>query len=278
MSTTLRLPTGRTTSLIAALGPDDAAEHSLDNWSLKRLQQHGDVPSNRSLVRALSQEFCGMGITEAFAPNVTRASARIIEPKELLDQIWLDGARTIRRNQYVHADGIFLAPDQAFIASAAGCGIVVASAGDYECVAHGGRDSLINRGAVVGKPTRAHISVVDAIIEQFRWLEIEPSEIAMVLLFSIPARAFEHDARHPVHGAYNRALADFADNRWPGSIIRENGTTFLDLEHVFMAQAIEAGITKVWMAHSLAEHSDLAHTRDGKGTDRRNLIIVKRES
>ncbi len=278
MSTTLRLPAGRITSLVSIFGPDDAAAYGLDSWSLKRLQQHGDISNNRLLVKALSQEFCNMGVTEAFAPNVTRASAKIIETRELLDQIWLDCARTIRRNQYVHADGIFLASDQAFVASAAGCGVIIAAAGNYLCVAHAGRDSLINRGAVVGKPTREHVSVVEAVIEQFRWREIEPGEIAMALLFSIPARTFEHDASHPVHGAYNRALADFVKTRWPDSIIREGGKTFLDLERVFLAQAIAAGVRKTWTQNSLAEHPDLAHTRDGKDANRRNLIVVKRES
>jgi copper oxidase (laccase) domain-containing protein len=278
MSTALRLKTGEAISLVAAFGPEDAAEFGLDNWSLRTLQEHGDVPNNQLLVKALSQEFCGMGVTEAFAPNVTRASGKITETKDMLDHIWLDHARTLRRNRYIHADGLFLGLGQAFAASAAGCGILIASAGEHLCVAHAGRDSLIDRGAVIGKPKRHHLSVVNAVVEQFKWREIEPSEITATLLFSIPARAFEHNADHPVHGAYNRALANFVDSRWPGGIHRENGKTFLDLEQVFVEQTLQAGITKTWAAHSLAEHPRLAHTRDGKSPDRRNLIIVKRES
>lgn len=278
MDTTVRLRIGKADSLVAAFGPNDAAEYSLGSWSLKPLQEHGDVPNNQLLVKALSQEFCSMDITDAFAPNVTRSSGKIVSTKEMFDCIWLDHARKLHRNRWIHADGLFLGLGQAFVASAGGCGIIIASAGDHLCVAHAGRDSLIERNAVIGRPKRVNLSVVDAIIEQFRWREIELSEITMILLFSIPMQAFEHNADHPVHGAYNRALADFVDHRWPGGILHEKEKTLLDLEQVFVGQARQAGVTKAWATHSLAEHPDLAHTRDGKSPDRRNLIVVKRES
>ncbi len=278
MGTILQLQHGNISSLIAALGPEDAVVHNLENWSLKPLQDQSDVPGNQTLVRALAREFARMDIDEAFAPNVTRGSGNIIDTKDLLDMIWLDDPHVLHRNQYIHADGLFLGLGQAFVVSAGGCGIIVAGDGEHLCVAHAGRDSLIARSAVIGKPTRKHISVVDSIIEQFLWRGTTPRNITMTMLFSIPARGFEHSGDHPVHGAYNRALADFIGDRWPGGVLREGDKTFLDLDQVFVEQARQAGVTKAWAAHSLAEHPRLAHTRDGKSPDRRNLVIVKRES
>lgn len=265
---------GSTQAEIRVLSPDYAEAIGLESWSLKGLQTPQDVTSHISLVRALRKSLLEFGVTRALAPNVAAASGKIVNPAKLTTDIpfW---EVALRRNQELPADGIFLRPEGAFIMSGAGCPIILASAGKRLIVAHAGRDSLIDRGAVVGKSSRPHVSVVGEIVSAFGQGGRSPEKITMVMMFAIPAREFEHREDHPVYGGYNRALVAFAE-RWHDAIFWRDGHPHLDLEQVFLEQARQAGVQDVQTMCRLDTCSGLAHTRDGKGSHRRNLIIVKR--
>lgn len=268
---------GRQSVSVAVLGPAYVEPHGLTGWSLKPIQFQDDISQNPLLAALLSREFFALDVREAFAPNVAAFSGRIADTAELTTKICLDKT-TLYRNRDKPADGIFLKPEQAFVMSAAGCAIILASAGDHFIAAHAGRDSLIEREAVLGRATRGHISIVDAIIEEFRKRDMSERNIEMVMMFAIPAKTFEHRFDHPLHGAYNQALNMFVWDRWPDCLAHNGNSMFLDLERLFVEQARLAGVRRVRAEHSLADFPRLAHTRDGNNPERRNLIIVKRDA
>lgn len=264
-------------------GPEDARELGIESWSLKALSQVPQKLSEEELfaspfITGLREAFRSVGAHRALAPNVAPSSARIVDSCVLTRRISLGGGVSIRRNKEVPADGILLNRGRAFVMSGAGCPVIVASDGYDVIVAHAGRDSLVDRGAVVGKPAREHVSVVEAIIGAFVDRGAIPNGIEMCMLFSIPSGVFEHRLDHEVYGDYNRALAMFIAKKWGSGIINgPESSFFLDLECLFEEQAFQAGVSNAWSTHSLGEFPELAHTRDGKGSERRNLVVIKRD-
>lgn len=261
--------------LVAALGRDDAAEYGVDSWSLQPMQSQLDAVRNPCLSRGLVGVLEKVKVKKVFAPNVSAFSARVVEEGALKQHIYLNGAAVLHRSQFFPADGVHLnKKGHAFMMSGAGCPIIIAAddEGEMLVVAHAGRDSLVDRGAVMGYRARKHVSVVGAIIEKFGERGILPVHILMRMMFSISAAAFVHPLNHPQYGAYNRTLEGFINNRWPRGAIRQNGNLLVNLEGLFEEQAYQAGLTCVSVTHSLAEFSNLAQ-HDGK---ERNLYIVKR--
>ncbi len=270
------VPIGQQEAILTVFEPDEAPRYGLTDWSLAPLQTQGDVQERYAHAKGISAALRSVGIREAFAPHVAAASAVIIDPAELVRRIRL-GSVSLYRNPDKPADGVPLNPGEAFVASAAGCPIIMASADAYMVVAHAGRDSLIDRGEVTsGKPSRPHSSVVDAIVAEFKKRGITPYEIAMCMHFAIPAESFEHRFSHPRYGEFNRELEKFINRRWPKCTVSGDNSMFLNLEFVFEEQAKQAGVWMVGAMNSLAEFPEFAHTRDGKDPGRRNLIIVKR--
>ncbi|MHB0865518.1 MAG: hypothetical protein ACYC1Y_01255 [Minisyncoccota bacterium] len=262
---------------LGALGPKSARQQGFLNWSLQQMQNQEDVYRHYGLATGLYMALRTLNVRRAYAPQVAPASAAIVDASVLRDRIRLTGNVSLYRGKDVPADGVFLKPNEAFVMSSAGCPVIIAHADEHMIVAHAGRDSLIDRGAVIGTPTRKHVSIVDAIIDAFKQKSVAIHRMTMCMQFSISAEAFEHRFDHPQHGAYNRALASFIDEKWPASAMRKTADSLLlNLESVFIEQARQAGIRNVWTFLSLSECPDLAHTRDGKKPDRRNLILVKR--
>ncbi|HUQ30379.1 MAG TPA: hypothetical protein VM103_02550 [Candidatus Paceibacterota bacterium] len=265
---------------LTALGPSQTKAYDVPCWSLKGLQCAQDKPSQKMLVNALYTELNMQEIRTAYAPHVAPQSGVVVGVEAIRkNHIRLGNNTELFRNKDVPADGTFLKPESAFVMSAAGCPVIIAVAGEHMIVAHAGRDSLIDRFVVAGRDaSRTDFSVVHAIVRTFvetKCVE-KAEEIAMCMAFAIPPMVFCHPFADTVFGEYNRKLASFASSRWEGgAIITKNGV-HLDLQAIFHAQAREVGVERTWVTHSLAEHTDLAHTRDGVNRDRRNLIIVGR--
>ena len=273
----IQTPVGRGSALVHAFTPQDAVECGLESgWSLKGLQKQSDVPHNPMLVEAVLQKLESLDVSEAFAPHVAAASAQVVCAGALTTEICLSHRVRIRRDQHLPADGVSLWRGQVFVMSAAGCPIITATGGNLMVVAHAGRDSLIDRGAVMGKRSRRHMSIVDAVVEFFTTHGVRASDIAMVMQLAIPVFSFEHNPRDATYGDYNRFMIDLVDEKWAGGIIREDGSAFLCLEKVFLEQARQCGVRDVRVENALDEHPDLVQTCvDNAG--QRNLIVVKRE-
>jgi len=247
------------------------------NWSLKSLQTQEDVRVQCHLATGLREALRDIGVHKAFAPHVVLASAQIADRNAFKQPIDLGEGRHLYRNQDVPADGVFIGKGHAFVMSSGGCPIIISTAGEQMIVAHAGRDSLVDRGAVTGNPTRPHVSVVNAIVEAFLERGATLRDISMCMMFSISASLFTHSLIDLNHGTYNYALWEFIKGRWPSGVVRHKNNMLLSLEMLFEEQAREAGVRNVWYTNSLEEFPRLAHTRDGLGSDRRNLFIVKRE-
>lgn len=270
-------PIGGQSVTVTAFEPDLIESYGLTGWSLKPIQRQEDIEQHEDLASRISHVLFSLEIKEAFAPNVAMFSGHIANQEDMTTKIFLNHA-VLRRNQELPADGVFLEQKQGFVMSAAGCPIILASAGSYFIAAHAGRDSLIERNAVMGKkPRREHQSVVDAIVDKFWQRGVPKRDIVMVMMFSIPAKAFEHRFDHPSYGEYNRRLDAFVRTQWPGCMTDGDGSMFLSLERIFAEQAVQQGVSKVSAYYSLAEFPRLAHTRDGGARDRRNLIVVRRD-
>ncbi len=274
---------GQSEVKILALSPEDAGRlYGLANWSLQPIQTQQDACTQYGLTKlaeALQETFQVMEASRVYAPHVIPASAIVADTALLKERIRLGEGVSLYRNRNAPVDGVFIQRGDAFAMSAAGCPVIIAVAGKKMVVAHAGRDSLIERAAVMGAPTRKHLSVVDAIVDAFRKQGTRAVEISMRMYFSIPTRSFEHRFDHPQYGAYNRALAAFVDDRWENCMVRETSESmFLNLEAVFVEQARQAGVRDLLATLSLDECLGLAHTRDEKDPRRRNLILVKRNT
>ena len=183
-------------------GPEDARSLGIESWSLKTLgipQKFSEEEFASPFITGLREAFRSVGAHRAFAPHVAPASARIVDSCVLTERIYLGGGVSIRRNNAVPADGIILERGRAFAMSGAGCPVIVASDGYNVIVAHAGRDSLVDRGAVEGKPTREHLSVVNAIVGTFVDRGSIANGIEMCMLFSIPSGMFKHSFDHEVY-------------------------------------------------------------------------------
>jgi len=269
----IKVSVGGITVKIGALCPNEISERG---WSLARIQEQKDVDEQFMLAKGLRDALAKMGVHRAYAPNVAEFSARVLNDTSLLKkQIDLGQNIIIRRDKSVPADGVLVKSGYAFVMSGAGCPVIIATAGDDMVVAHAGRGSLIDRNAVNGDPSRReHESVVDAIVNALVDRGYSRDEITMCMELALPASAFMHRF-DGTYGACNRALCEFVEKQWPCAVTRKNGGMLLDLESLFEEQARRAGVT-YWAENSLAEFPALAHTRDGKDSSRRNLIIVKR--
>lgn len=262
---------------VNAWSPDDASRYYLRNWSLKPIQEPDDALRCGELTRGLRAALCSIGAKTAYAPNVAVMSAIVVPAEKLKKQILLEKHACLYRDKDVSADGVILPPGTAFVMSGAGCPLIIASAGEHAVVAHAGRDSLIDRGAVMGKPTRNCGSIVDSIIDAFLNRNVPADDINMCMLFAIPPESFGHPENDSRHGEFNRRLCVYAHNLWPGSMMKKDGSIFIDLGALFVEQARQRGVRRAWAVHSLDEYPELAHTRDGKDASRRNLYVVKRK-
>ncbi|MDP2665457.1 MAG: hypothetical protein Q8P23_02300 [bacterium] len=269
---------GGSCTVSTVFGPSDAEFYEIQSWSLKPLQRQEDVPNNRVFSEVLSYVLSHVGVKTAFAPSIAHASANIVDTADLKDKIFLGDGVRLYRNKDLPADGIFLEPNETFVMSAAGCPVITATGDGHMIVAHAGRDSLIDRGAVLGEPTRKHLSVVHAIIDAFKERGVPAKDVDMCMQFSISTEVFAHEFDHPQYGRYNRQLGEFVDAWWPDCTARKNGSLFLNLEYVFMQQAARVHVASARATERLDKHPELAHTHDGEDPNRRNLFIVKRNA
>lgn len=269
--------------LVSALGPNEAKfyEHSLSNWSLKNLQMPIDAESNRPLANAISNVFEILNVTQAWAPSVASANATIIDCKDLIHGISLKGHRMLYRNPDVPADGIFLERGGTFVMSSAGCPLIVATAGDEMITAHAGIHSLVDEAMYTSQTPRQHESVVFSIIEALmRSVDnLEPKDIKMWVLFSIPTPAFTYRFGSSQYGMRNRLFINALKANYPECVIerQHDNCAQIDLETLIMMQTAKKDVTNVFISDSLSKHPELTHTRKGTDYKKRNLIVVRRK-
>lgn len=269
-----KLPVGGVEATVFALGHLDTKNSEVPSRDLAKLQSQDSVQEHHPLAQILSEELYRVGVKKAFVPQVASSSTNIVSAKDLQEEIRL-GEIVLYRNEELPADGLFLKPRQTLVANG-GKAIILANAGRNLIAAIAGRDSLIDPGAVRGNPTRAHLSVVDAIIAAFKG---QTDDITMVMLFAPPASMFEHRFADLHEGEYNQALNEFVQAKWNSRCVITHKTgMFLNIESVFVEQATKAGVRKVMVIHSLIEYPRLVPDYPNNSWAQETLFMVKRET
>lgn len=263
--------------------PSEAEEERIDSWSLAPLRKRGN--GDTTFLKVSLYKVCEeMGIRRLRAPHVSAASADI-DLSSFEGDIHLGGDTFLHCRSNPPADGILLDGKQGFVMSGLGCPLIAGTASHRNpnkppiiIVAHGGRDCLVDRGAVVGKPTRQHVSVVQTIAHALIGMGGTSRSVEMGMLFSIPQRAFEHRFDHGRYGAHNRALFHYLNRRWPDCTVtvRNKNSFYLSLETLFELQAEDLGI-RAWTSHPANSIEGMAYP-NGSSAPRsdRNLIVIKR--
>lgn len=266
---------------VQAHTPHDAKEAGVNDWSLRVLQRIPDMQKQRHYISALYDALLQAGVVNAYAPSVAAASALIIDSEDLTTRFNF-GRTRLHRNSDMPADGVFIEPGEAFVFTAAGCPSIVAKSKTqgkkFTCVAHAGRASLIDEGILRNSPTRSYMSIVDAIVREFKLRDVPPSEVHMALILAIPQRVFDHPLDDPKYSDHNRKLLALVNEKWPGSMSCEGNHAYLSIPEVFIQQARSLGVKEAWAASDMDAFPELTHTRDGGNPLRRNLVIIKNDA
>ncbi len=264
------------------LGPDEALKKwKITNLSLKHLQRQENTFRNYEMMHLLHTIFSILEIEEAYAPHVSAQSANIVEAQDVrLNRIVLrgPGKKFLWRNNHLRADGLILPPGKAFIMSASGCPVLIATGCGHMIVAHAGRESLIDRKFIeTGIKSRPQVSVVGSIVQKFWEYNIHPTRLCFHVMYAIPPSEFVHHLDHPIYGEYNRKLITYLLCRCPSAIFGQNPTKFhLNLGALIIKQSYDYGVSDVVVTDCLDEYDDLTYTRkSGVDATLRNLIVVK---
>ncbi len=255
------------------------------NWSLARLQTNNDVYQHQEFADQLRSAITSAGARMAFAPTPTAFNGKVGLPRELTNTISLGNGVYVRRNNKALMDGTFLShKHEAGIFSAGGCGVIVATYRHLLVFAHAGRDCLLDRLWVKTEgaertPDRAHISVVDSIIEALGVTPEKMHEVHVWPLYFIRPEEFSHRANdiQKDHGEYNRAAIRFLPTQYGkecGDVTSDR--IMMDLPRIARKQCLGHGIpcSNIHMEHCYLDN-ELPHTRKGEGTTRYLVAIVR---
>lgn len=242
------------------------------DWSLAPLQKAEDVATHQVLAHKVRSAMRHLGADRVFAPSPVTFNARIVLPEALTRVIPLGHKVFLFRNKEAPADGTFLRSSRdAGIFSAGGCGMIVAAYRDALIFAHAGRECVLDRVRVESHGvarSRDRESVVEYILDAFGVSsKKECAKVHAWPLYSIKPREFVHEYDHPVHGAYNRAAAEYIERRFGKDASESDARAVcIDLPRIIARQFVRCGVPE---ANLHLEHAYLAdelpHTRNGGG-------------
>jgi len=214
-------------------------------------------------------------------PVPTKANAIIAEHTDFTRTI--DAPRGVKVLDGIEADGCCIPPEHAFGIVSADCAtIVVHNNARLLIAAHAGRDSVVDRDFVSGKPTqRHHFGVVHSAISMASQAGIPLGNLCLGVFGGIRTRLY-HDPQHPVYGEFNRKLIAYCSD-FPGAVLNDN-TGEIDMYAVIRGIAIRLGIPRGQIAFDdidtgAGEMIDdkprwASHRHGTKGT--RNFMLVSR--
>ncbi|MDB4992521.1 MAG: hypothetical protein JWL75_766 [Parcubacteria group bacterium] len=271
--------------------PARESDGVIRDWSLSQLEEsdfqmrlQGVLPHERRRRR------------QFYAPTVKAMSGVYLQPELFTALYPLNNWCTIRRPAFrsrspemVKCDATSIPPHQGMIMSAGGCPLVVMNgktpAGEEFCfAAHAGRASLIDdRLFTEGLPSRAHFSVIDALVAQAEALGVLPKDLILRSFFSIPWFRLMHEFSDPKFGKLNLARYAYLKSMHALDgvfIAQEDRRLCLSLSGLIQRQAQRHGIVRIESGLlELPEDGDYAYTRhvdpELAGTTR-NLVMVMR--
>ncbi len=240
------------------------------NWCVNR-----DEPESfNKTVRNLSPH-----IRRVWMPNPGRFNAEIA-PQDMFEIEHRHNGVTVMGKCF--ADGALIPKGEAYAITNADCPTLVVWNHQYThlVAAHAGRDCLFDREYISrGVRTRAHMSVVDAVIER---LNIPAKALSMHIVCGI-RRNFSHSRSHEIYGEFNANLLDFCETEYGSESVLDGDC--IDLYEIVRHQAIENGI---YEENITMDTIDTFNQRDDSGNwkwastrrgtpDRtlRNLVLVE---
>ncbi|MDP2594109.1 MAG: hypothetical protein Q8P36_02120 [bacterium] len=187
-------------------------------------------------------------------------------------------------------EGYEMLPDEVMLSTTGGCMFIVAvghlPGGRMRMIfSHAGRDSLIDRGRIAGRPARRYEGVLYAIAQMFEKLGIEPNHIEVHGLFPISPSVFVHPFSHPEWSSFNRTMLKDIQARWGATAAYEvDGTKWggrgvaIDLSAILRAQADELHFFAAKGYPYLTPGGPYVTTRDRDPimAHKRNLAILRR--
>lgn len=243
-----------------------------NNWSLSQLTAQEESVRIEFGAR-LGNVLWDLRVGNAFAPNPTKFTDRIINPRELTTSIPA-GAMRVRRNPNSPADGIPLEGGDAYVVSPSSCPITVMVAGSNMLALHTGRDCLIDRHELLyGSSGRKTHSVCFSALAFLG----HAKKTYVKVFWGIRGHKFRHSFSHPTYGDVNRAMHELIVSRWgeQNAPVRD-GEFHLDLPQLIKAQCMSWGVpeTHIDLAHAYSDSSE-AWVDGAVGTPR-NLVVINR--
>jgi hypothetical protein len=257
------------------------------DWSLKQLNIRDGAATNSEFISRFLHVISFITKHDGgviYAPNTSKASARISHPDEFDKIVRIGDHIELRGNPEVHSEGTWLRPGENTVYPTGGCPVLVFIGGGHCCVVHAGRDSLIDRERIrSGERSREHESIVHAVIEAFKERGVtQPGSIKVHGYFGLAPRTFDHSFDHPEHGDLNKRLAD--ELNVPGKLpvlmySKKAGTEIFDIGALVKNQCADCNlISSTQYDHTLERNGPFASTKHPieKLRDMRNLVVIAR--
>lgn len=191
------------------------------------------------------------GIKKIFTPSCKKFNAEVVYSRNFCHKIRLRGGLMI--HQGVFADGVVLTNKQeAFFIPSADCPTIVAIGEKIVITAHAGRDCLFDRQKIhIGKQSRKHGSVVDAVMEMFANTREKVENVKIFITCGIGPFNFPHPWDHKKYGQYNYQLINYIVSkygRWCiGGVKLETG--YINLKYLIASQFMEHGVSSYNISH-----------------------------
>jgi len=157
---------------------------------------------------------------------------QLVAPESQFPISTVIGSVTIRQGRVM--DGAATRPEEAVFLATADCPAIVIRHENSRniWVLHGGRECLIDRGALNGKRRRKCPSIVDALFARSDVQKL--SREGFHVFSACGIGPFPHPQNHPEHGEYNAKLLTYITDRW-GEECVDGGDSLL-LHNIIRAQ------------------------------------------
>lgn len=227
----------------------------------------------------------GMNLQNIYAPSSSQFNAVICTHDDLQEHIPLV-INNVMVRRGCNADGTTLEKAQdAFWVSSADCPTVITYDQKKGLViaAHAGRDSLIDRGRIAGKPPRTHETVVHTIVDYHGYDTMQ--RLQVFIACGIKSANFEHRWNDEKYGMTNEAMTKDVVERW-GRVCVTGALSLgrLALSEIIRSQFLNFGVLSENIAYDgIDTSSDVNQkgeqcwwsNRRGDGAKRNGVLVVR---
>ena len=247
------------TMTVALFGPRWQGRQIVD-WSLAPFQNAGDTANNPERAERIHAALHEVGVGSYVAPVPTDFNGLVVDRTALNQRISFGPDVTLMRG--IKADGAVVRRGGGYVASTAGCPLIVATDGYQHIVAHAGFRSLFRHDA-------PHRSVVANIVARFE----DKSKVKTFILFSIRPERHRYSLTDPKYAENNTLVQAALKKAEYGAAILPNGG--IDLVAIIRDQFGREGVSRPDRTSLNYLPSGAYDTRmTGEEKKHRNLTVV----